>query len=169
MWHLPRRKNGWLAPSFAILSRSRRASDSEANRHGNQERKGPYARLSESDRGSNICPRGLLDGWREQGANKFGTTASGHEISLHWLPQILGPRRLSCRRSTLGHSQCHQPEYRRICLEDSLRRISRTRREGHEEHRHGKLRRPHRYGRWSPVYRRNQFRQKVPRLRQIYG
>ena len=51
-------------------------------------------------------------------------------------------------------------------LEDSVRRISRSCREGPEEHRQRQLRRPGRHRQRPALHRRHQLRQEVPRLRQ---
>ena len=97
-----------------------------------------------------------------------GEAAAGDEIPLHWIQKVPRPARLSRRRSALGYVECDQPEHRRVRLEDSAGRISRTGRAGTEKYRKRKLRRTCRHSRRPAVHRSHKFRQKIPRLRQIH-
>ncbi len=67
--------------------------------------------------------------------------------------------------SDLGNAERDQSEYRRICVENSAGRVSRTRRPGIEEHRQRQLRRANRHCGRPSLHRRYQLRQEIPRLR----
>ena len=55
-----------------------------------------------------------------------GASADQQRLPLHRLPQVPRSRRLSGGRAALGHAERDRSEHRRICLEDSARRVSRS-------------------------------------------
>ena len=83
--------------------------------------------------------------------------------------KFLDPDGLSGGRAAMGHVERHQPEHRRVRVEDSARRISGAGREGDEEHRQRELRRAGCHGRRAGLHRRDELRSQVPRVRQGDG
>ena len=67
--------------------------------------------------------------------------------------------------TAVGHAERDQPEYRRICLEDSAGRVSGAGAAGRQGYGLGKLWRTDRDRRRSRVYRRDELRQQVPGIR----
>ena len=66
-------------------------------------------------------------------------------VCVHGLPQVARSRWVSSGRTTVGHLERHQPEHRRVCLDDPARRVSGARRAGDQRYRNGKLRRSYRH------------------------
>ncbi len=77
-------------------------------------------------------------------------------------------RRLSRDHAAVGHAERARPEFRANALEDSVRRVPRSRGEGPQEHRQRQLRRPGRDRGRRALHRRHEFRQEVSRLRQAH-
>ena len=94
-----------------------------------------------------------------------GGTGGRSEIPIHRIQPVRGSRRLSGNRSALGHAECDQPEHRRVCLEDSAGRVSRTHRPGVEGYGEHELRRTDCDRGRAAVYRGHQFRPEISRLR----
>ena len=79
---------------------------------------------------------------------------------------FLDPDGYPADHAAVGHAECDRPERRHHPLADSVRRVSRARGEGADQHRQRQLRRPGRHRERAAVHRRHQLRQEVPRLRQ---
>src|SRR5260370_3538046 len=84
-----------------------------------QDRKRENAGLSKPERGTKLRARQCFVELRRQRARKLRAASRVHALSLHRLPQISRPGRLSRRSSALGHFKRDQSEYRRLCLENS--------------------------------------------------
>src|ERR1700737_2883637 len=130
------------------------------------ERIWPHAGLFGSAAGDAGSTHSVRDERRGERGNARRARNHRHEIRFHRISSVVRSRGLSLGGASVGNAERDRFEFRRVCLEDSTRRISGVGRARPEGHGHGELWRPYRDCRRGGLHRPNQLRQEIARLRQ---